>query len=291
LTPSVAIWNVLGESVRDTLPLIPILLLVYLALEYFSHRGGKDLVARLRITRRTGPVAGTLLGLIPQCGMSVLVTSFYLLKRVTTGTLVATYLATSDEAIPVLLAHRDGLPLVAGLVLIKSAAALGCGYAVDALVRSDPDERVRDAARLAPERAIHMAAVDWKDIVVHAVRHTARIFGIVFVVTTLIGFPLAFGSRAWLPQLWTMHPDMQIVPVALFGLIPNCAISVAIVEMFLKGGVSPGAAIAGLSAGAGLGPILLVKDGSPQSAVRVLSFTLTAAVTTGLLVNWLHLAW
>lgn len=291
MTPSAAIWNVLGESVRDTLPLLPILLPVYLALEYFSHRGGKDLVARLRITRRTGPFAGTILGIIPQCGMSVLVTSFYLLKRVTTGTLVATYLATSDEAIPVLLAHRDGLPLVAGLILIKAAAALGWGYSVDALVRSDPDERVRDAERLAPERAIHMAPVDWKDIVVHAVRHTIRIFWIVFVVTTVVGFVLTFASSDWLPRFWTLHPDVQIVPVALFGLIPNCATSVAIVETFLKGGVSPGAAIAGLSAGAGLGPILLVKDGSTQSAVRVLSFTLTAAVTTGLLVNWLSRVW
>jgi len=102
VTTTAFVRGVLWDSLRDTLPMIPVLLPVYLALEYFSHRGGRDLVARLRITRRTGPFAGTLLGIIPQCGMSVLVTSFYLLRRVTTGTLVATYLATSDEAIPVL---------------------------------------------------------------------------------------------------------------------------------------------------------------------------------------------
>jgi hypothetical protein len=291
LAPSAIIWSVPQESLRDTLPLVPILLPVYFALEYFSHRGGKDLVSRLRITRRTGPVAGTLLGIIPQCGMSVLVTSFYLLRRVTTGTLVSTYLATSDEAIPVLLAHRNGLPLVAGLILIKAAAALAWGYGVDALVLSDSDERVRDAARLAPERALHMAAVEWKEIAIHAVRHTLRIFAIVYVVTTIVGFGIALGSAGWLPASWAAHPDAQVVPIALFGLIPNCAISVTIVEMFLRGGVSPGAAIAGLSAGAGLGPMLLVKDGSARSAARVLSFTLTAAVTTGLLLNWLSRGW
>src|SRR5512143_656843 len=129
-------WDILRESLVDTLPVIPILLPVYVALEYFSHRGGRDLVARLHIGRRNGPLAGTLLGIIPQCGMSVLVTSFYLLRRVTTGTLLATYVATSDEAIPVLLAS-GGATLVGALVLVKAVAGLGWGYAVDALWRSD----------------------------------------------------------------------------------------------------------------------------------------------------------
>src|SRR5512142_3205564 len=99
-----AAWNILWASFLDTWPVVPILLPIYVALEYFSHHGGRDLVARLHIGRGNGPLAGTLLGIIPQCGMSVLVTSFYLLRRVTTGTLLSTYVATSDEAIRVLLA-------------------------------------------------------------------------------------------------------------------------------------------------------------------------------------------
>src|SRR5512138_16027 len=114
--------DILRETLADTLPVVPILLPVYIALEYFSHHGGRDLVTRLHINRRNGPLAGTLLGIIPQCGMSVLVTSFYLLRRVTTGTLLATYVATSDEAIPVLLASRSWFGLVVGLVAVKAVA-------------------------------------------------------------------------------------------------------------------------------------------------------------------------
>jgi hypothetical protein len=281
------VGTVFRESLGDTLPMIPILLPVYVALEYFSHRGGRDLIARLRITRRSGPFVGTVLGIIPQCGMSVLVTSFYLLERVTTGTLIATYLATSDEAIPVLIAHRDRLSLVGWLILIKAVTGIGWGYAVDAVVRSTHDDQVKDPARLAPERALHMAPVAWREIVTHGLRRTLRIFLIVCGATIAAGLVLASSSHDWLPVAWTQHANLQIVPVALFGLIPNCAISVAIVEAFLKGGLSAGAAIAGLSAGTGLGPVLLLQDGGWRRTGRVISVTLIAAIVTGFLVNLL----
>jgi hypothetical protein len=281
-----ATWHILVASFLDTLPVIPILVPVYVALEYFSHHGGKDLVARLHINRRNGPLAGTLLGIIPQCGMSVLVTSFYLLRRVTTGTLLATYVATSDEAIPVLLASRSRLWLVGGLVLIKAVAGVGWGYAVDALMPSAIDVPAGDAGALAPERAIHMATVPWKEIIVHSLRRSLHIFWIVFAATVIIAAALEASSAERSLRLWAMHPFLQVVPVAMFGLIPNCAVSVAIVEAFLKAGLSPGAAVAGLCAGAGFGPILLLKDGDRGTALRMLVLTLGAAIATGLLINW-----
>ncbi len=283
-----AAWNLLWVSFIDTWPVIPILLPIYVALEYFSHHGGRDLVARLHIGRRNGPLAGTLLGIIPQCGMSVLVTSFYLLRRVTTGTLLATYIATSDEAIPVLLASRSALWLVGGLVLVKAIAGAAWGYAVDALLPSSTDVPAGDAGALAPERAIHMADVPWKSILVHSVRRSLHIFWIVFAATVVISGLLQASSAERVLGLWHTHPDLQIVPVAIFGLIPNCAVSVAIVETFLHGALSPGAAIAGLCAGAGFGPILLLKDGDRRTALRLLLLTLVAATVTGLVLNRLY---
>jgi len=280
--------DILRETLADTLPVIPILLPVYVALEYFSHHGGKDLVARLHINRRNGPLAGTILGIIPQCGMSVLVTSFYLLRRVTTGTLLATYVATSDEAIPVLIASRSWLGLVAGLVLVKAVAGVGWGYAVDAVIPSDCEIPTSDAGKLAPERAIHMAQVPWKAIIIHSVRRSLHIFSIVFVATLVLAALLEASAAGRLLQLWHAHPYLQVAPVAVFGLIPNCAVSVAIVEAFLKAGLSPGAAVAGLCAGAGFGPIVLLKDGDRRTALRLLLLTLAAAIVTGLLINWVY---
>jgi len=279
---------ILWESLIDTLPVIPILLPVYVALEYFSHHGGRDLVARLHINRRNGPLAGTVLGIIPQCGMSVLVTSFYLLRRVTTGTLLATYVATSDEAIPVLVASGSWLGLVLGLVAVKAVAGIAWGYAVDAVVPSECQVPTADAGKLAPERAIHMATVPWKAILVHGLRRSLHIFSIVFAATVVIAVLLEASSAEHVLKLWEAHPYLQVAPVAVFGLIPNCAVSVAIVEAFLKAGLSPGAALAGLCAGAGFGPIVLLKDGDRRTAVRMLLLTLGAAVATGMLINWLY---
>ena len=289
-----ATWAILRESLIDTLPVIPILVPVYVALEYFSHHGGRDLVARLHIDRRNGPLAGTLLGIIPQCGMSVLVTSFYLLQRVTTGTLLATYIATSDEAIPVLVASsavpggRSPLELVGALVLIKAVAGIGWGYATDAVMPTALQRPGGDAGALAPERNIHMATVPWKEILIHSLRRSLHIFSIVFAATLVIAFVLEASSAERILNLWQSHPYLQVAPVAVFGLIPNCAVSVAIVEAFLKAGISPGAAIAGLCAGAGFGPILLLRDGDRRTAFRMLALTLTAAIVTGLFINWIR---
>ncbi len=280
--------DILRETLIDTLPVIPILLPVYVALEYFSHHGGRDLVARLHINRRNGPLAGTVLGIIPQCGMSVLVTSFYLLRRVTTGTLLATYVATSDEAIPVLVASRSWLGLIGALVLVKAVAGVGWGYAVDAVMPSECEAPADDAGKLAPERAIHMADVPWTEIFIHSLRRSLHIFSIVFVATLIIAVLLQASSADRVLNLCQAHAYLQIVPVALFGLIPNCAVSVAIVEAFLKAGLSPGAAVAGLCAGAGFGPIVLLKDGDRRTATRMLLLTLGAAIVTGLAVNWVY---
>ncbi len=283
-----AAYDILRESLIDTLPVIPILVPVYVGLEYFSHHGGRDLVARLHINQRNGPLAGTALGIIPQCGMSVLVTSFYLMRRVTTGTLLATYVATSDEAIPVLIASRAWLGLVLGLVAVKAVAGIGWGYAVDAVMRSDCEVPTGDAGKLAPERAIHMASVPWRQIFIHSLRRSLHIFAIVFAATVVLAVLLEASSAERMLKLWQAHPYLQIAPVAVFGLIPNCAVSVAIVEAFLKAGLSPGAAIAGLCAGAGFGPIVLLKDGDRRTAIRMLLLTLVAAIVTGLVINWVY---
>jgi len=111
--------------------MIPVLFVLYFILEYFSHTKQLDLISKLKISGPLGPLAGTLLGIIPQCGMSVFVTTLYLSKRVSLGTLIATYLATSDEAIPVLLANRGQESAILYLIGIKILIGVITGYAVD----------------------------------------------------------------------------------------------------------------------------------------------------------------
>ena len=113
--------------------MIPVLFVLYFILEYFSHTKQLDLISKLKISGPLGPLAGTLLGIIPQCGMSVFVTTMFLSRRVTLGTLVATYLATSDEALPVLIAHRGEEMMILYIVGLKLLIGIVSGYAVDLL--------------------------------------------------------------------------------------------------------------------------------------------------------------
>ncbi len=142
--PSGIIELLLG-SLADTYLMIPVLFVLYFILEYFSHTKQLDIVSRLKISGPLGPLAGTLLGIIPQCGMSVFVTTLYLSKRVTLGTLIATYLATSDEALPVLLANRGQENTILYIVGLKLLIGIVSGYVVDfvlnkKLYEGDPPE-------------------------------------------------------------------------------------------------------------------------------------------------------
>lgn len=274
----------------DTVPMVPVLIVLYTALEFLSHYEGSRLLTRARLPRAFGPVAGVLLGVIPQCGMSVFITSLFLAGRVTTGTLVATYIATSDEAIPVLLAHGNQLRTVALILGIKLAAGMVSGWLIDAVVPGlpTPAPAVVHAPAAAPKIQAHveteMHRAPWTLAVTHGVRRTLEIFGWVYAITLAFGLVIeATGLDAWTGAARS-HPWLELLGVTLFGLIPNCSASIAIAEGYLRGVLSFGATVGGLCAGAGYGPILLLRRGVLGTAVRLLLLCLAFSLLTGVVV-------
>jgi len=277
-------FDILLDALRDCAPMLWMLFPVYTLVEYLEHSGRLARAATPWFGGRLGAFAGAALGLIPQCGMSVLMTSFFIRRRITSGTLVATFISTSDEALPVLLASGvSHLRFAGALLAIKFAAGCFWGLAIDAVSRSRITGKGAPAIVLLP--SAHAAPARWPALIRHAARHTLRTTAWVYVVTAAIGLALALGPHALAAGAWTPRPALQIVPAALVGMIPNCAVSVAIVELHLHGQLALPATIAGLSAGAGFGPIVLVKDGNRRDALRVLSLTLGAAIATGLMLQ------
>ncbi len=282
------IIEILLTSLSDTYLMIPVLFVLYFILEYFSHTKQLDIVAKLKISGPLGPLAGTLLGIIPQCGMSVFVTTMYLSKRVTLGTLIATYLATSDEALPVLLANRGQENTILYIVGLKLLIGVITGYAVDLVLRkkrydgSSPEVKSSHAVEIKHE----LEKTKYKEIALHTLKRTLRIYFWVLLVTIAISFVLYFGNAERLINSIQSHPNTQVIIAALFGLIPNCAASIAIAVAFLHTGLSIGATVAGLSTGAGFGPIVLFKDGKLKFALQALLISLTAAILWGYLINY-----
>ncbi|MBE0539713.1 MAG: arsenic efflux protein [Ignavibacterium sp.] len=268
--------------------MIPILFILYFALEYFSHTKQLDLISYLKISGPMGPLAGTLLGLIPECGMSVFVTSLFLTRRVSIGTLIATYLATSDEALPVLIANREQAIYIFYILGLKLLIGVTSGYLIDFLL----SQKFYDGK--APEiKSSHAVEIDvelhktrYWEITIHSLKRTLRIYFWVLVITIIIASLLAFTHSAELMESLNVNPIIQIFIAAVFGLIPNCAVSIAIAEAFLHTGLSLGATIAGLSSGAGFGPIVLFKDGEIKTSIKILFLTLGSAISWGLIINF-----
>ncbi|MBV6421358.1 MAG: hypothetical protein DAHOPDDO_02633 [Ignavibacteriaceae bacterium] len=279
---------ILIDSLADTYLMIPVLFILYFFLEYFSHSKQLDVISKLKISGPLGPIAGTLLGIIPQCGMSVFVTTLFLSKRVTLGTLVATYLATSDEAIPVLLAHLDQSEMILYIIGLKLLIGCVSGYAVDFIFGSRlydgplPEVKSSHAVEIKNE----LEKTIYKEITFHALKRTIRIYFWVLIITVGISFSLSFIDTEQFIKSMQKHQNLQILITAIFGLIPNCAASIAITEAFLHTGLSIGATIAGLSTGAGFGPIVLFKDGKFNVALKILLICLAVAVLWGYLINY-----
>ena len=283
-----SIPEILIHSFTDTYLMIPVLFVLYFILEYFSHTKQLDLISKLKISGPLGPLAGTLLGIIPQCGMSVFVTTLYLSRRVTLGTLIATYLATSDEAIPVLLANHGQESAILYLVGLKILIGVITGYLIDFVLNKKlyegnlPEAKSSHAVEIKHE----LEKTKYKEITLHTLKRTFRIYFWILLITIAISFLLFFSDSEQIIRSIQSHPNIQIFAAALFGLIPNCAASIAIAEAFLHAGLSLGATVAGLSAGAGFGPIVLFKDGNLKFAFQALLISLVAAIVWGYIINY-----
>ncbi len=263
------------DALIDSARMLPFLFAVYLLIEWLEYRYGLRLRSKVAHARRWGPVAGALLGCFPQCGFSVVGASLYARRLITVGTLIALFLATSDEAIPVILAQPEHIGVIVPLLMVKLPLAACTGLLLDRVLFrrqvlaphehgpaecEDPDcvtVCVNDAGCCGHHVADGKRKIE---LLLHPVKHTLSVFAFLFLVTLALNALIAHVGEERLGTVLLGHSILQPLLCALIGLIPNCAASVAITQLFLSGGISFGSAIAGLSAGAGLGMLVLFRE-------------------------------
>ncbi len=287
------IWDILLDTLLDSLKTLPFLFLVYLLMEFLEHRASDRLTHTLSHAKGFSIPLGGVLGLVPQCGMSVAVANLYTGRVVSVGTMLAVFIATSDEAVPVLLSHPEGAARLLPLLGLKLFWAVLGGFVAELLFTglrktSCSNDCHHDTER--KERARHFCQHCGceNSIFRSALRHTVKTFlflvaVVLFlnVITQAIGedrlSAFLTGNAVWAPFL-----------SALVGLIPNCAPSVIISELYFTGALSLGSTVAGLSAGAGLGlAVLLRMDRDVKKNLLILvylyGFSVTAGIVTDLL--------
>lgn len=263
--------ELLWDALLDSLKQIPFLFVAYIIVEWLEGRETLNRSWAKKI-RRSGPLSGALMGLVPQCGFSVFTTSLYTKKLITVGTLLAVYLSTSDEAIPLILAHPDKVVQLIPLLSIKLVYAIFVGYSADALLKKREAKRLResDASAVEKAKAQHVQGccghdykekrMSVKELVLHPAVHTAKVFLYIFIISALLNTAIAFLGEDKLAALMLNGSVFQPMVAALIGLIPNCVASIAITELYLAGGIGFGSVVAGLCSSAGLGLLLLFKE-------------------------------
>lgn len=308
--------DALWDTVKDSLIILPLLYLTYLLVGYFSHNDNEKYSKILHHTNKVGPVIGALLGSIPQCGFSSVMSNLFSKKIITIGTLIAVFIATSDEALPLMISRPEFIPKLLLLMAIKIVFGIIIGYGLDIIVNAfskhkqiehefhdkychDGKEITYHAEELDVQHKHHHKHDEDEhnhshccatNIFIDALKHTAIILAYVFVATLIINLIRGYcGGLEPLKAIFTSNIYLQILLASVIGLIPNCASSVFLVEMYMEGVILFPAVVAGLSAGAGVGLIVLFTCNYKRLKINLLITFLMFifALLIGLIVNFI----
>lgn len=246
------------EFLAENLLLLPFLFATYLALEILEAKAGGALERGLGRTRRFGPLMGALAGLVPQCGISAASASFYAGGAITAGTLLAVFLSTSDELIPVLLSENVPVALVAKILAVKMAAGVAVGFAVNAILSA----MGKGGAKLhVGELCAHSrcGCKERKGVLVPALVHTAEIFVFILAVSAVCELAMHHFGEDSLRKLILNDPWTGEAIAGLLGLVPGCAVSVSSAQLYVNGGMSAGALMSASLTGSGVGLLVLFR--------------------------------
>lgn len=251
------VLHILEHAFLDSIKILPFIFLMYLIIEYFEHKNNTGLSHLLMRSKRFGPIYGAFLGSIPQCGFSVIAADLFSRKAVTAGTLIAIFVATSDEAVPIMLSHPQKAYLVTHIIGVKIVIAIICGVLIDLFYKHHHHNVCHKEEH---HEHFHGNCESCDDgILKSAILHSVKIFAFVFVATFIFTWLIETVGEETLASLLLKNSVIQPFISALIGLVPNCAASVILTEAFLAGTISFGSLIAGLSSGAGVGILLLFK--------------------------------
>lgn len=278
-------FEIIEDALMDSIKMLPFLFAAYLIIEYIEHKSSDKLVRGLR---KFGVVGGAVLGCLPQCGFSVAAANLYAGRIISSGTLIAVFISTSDEAIPILLSNPGNLGTILLLLSVKLVIALVAGLMADYVFKGFFNRRNNERI----ENSIHSHICNDcgcehdHGILKPALRHTINIFIFLFITNIVLNFIIEFTGQENLSKLLLNDSILQPALAAIIGLIPNCAASIILTQLFIEGSISFGSVIAGLSTGAGVGLLVLFKmNKNIKENIKIILYIYIFSVLAGFLIQ------
>lgn len=303
-------WEVFCESMLDSLKVLPLLLAVYFLIEFVEYKWAVKLRNNRFLRGKASPVIASLVGSVPQCGFSVVAADLFAQGIIPIGALLAVFIATSDEALPLLLAHPQSWLSIVILIASKIIIAILVGYLANAVFRllyrrkvpaqpvqeehhhDDEDEHHHETKAMVVHDGCCHHSLDekrfnWK----HPLLHSLKIWAFIVAVSLLFGFVTdIWVGEERMTDFLTSSYWLQPLLAVVVGLVPNCAASVVLTELYIMGGLRFGALLGGLCVNAGLGVIFLLKQKKLwHEKLFVLTWLIGVSVLVGYSFLWLSI--
>ena len=249
--------DILIDTIIDSIKILPFLFITYLIMEYIEHKMSEKSKTTIKKAGRWGPLLGSSVGIIPQCGFSASATNLYSARVISLGTLIAVYLSTSDEMIPIFILEKVPITILIKILAIKFVIGIIFGFIIDFVLRLRKKEGQEEKIEEICEH--EHCHCDKNGILKSAVMHTVNILIYIFIITLIINFVVEWVGEDNIATFVGNHAVLGPAISSLIGLIPNCAASVIITNLYIQNIISGASLIAGLLTGAGVGLIILFK--------------------------------
>lgn len=273
--------DIIKDTLLDGLKLIPFLFVAFLLIELLEHKlskKNKDVISK---SGNYGPVVGSLLGLFPQCGFSVMATNLYVTRIITLGTLVSIYLSTSDEMLPILLSHNVEFSLILKILSIKLVVGIIFGFLIDLILRKSK-KKFKSDYHICDDEHCHCE----DGIVKSTIIHTFNTLLFVMLISFILNILLEYKGVEYLSNIFLKNSLFGPFISSLVGLIPNCGASVMITELYLNHAISFGALISGLLTGSGVAILVLFRSNKNiKENFTILGITYLIGVIVGIIID------
>ena len=275
--------DIVKDAFYDVLKLIPFLFLAFLILEYIEHKMSKKNREYLVNNKKIGPIIGGIMGAFPQCGFSAMATKLFSSRVITLGTLIAVYLSTSDEMLPLLISNGTNVLIILKIIGIKVLIGILCGFLIDLIYRKKENYQ-KNIHDMCEHDDCHCE----KGLLKSSIHHTLNITFYLLLITLIINFIIYHVGEENISNFLMQKNALSYFLASLVGLIPNCASSVIITELYINGMISVGSMFSGLLTGSGVGLLILFRTNKNiKENLLVLSIVYLIGVLCGFLIDLL----